>query len=210
MSSCVLLRTNDTDPSLKARHIFLRGLTRTFKEMGTTHTHTHLHTHRLHTHALRHTHMCLQRACLRCECVRPIILRTHKAHMLRNKRAEHKIFSTSIKFLPMKTIYQLVEKTQFLPHFWLTLLHWQSFAGPQDVEITFSLALPACFDTSLAIFDAPPLLSAIVKTLSTTVQYYYYFSVHTHNSRAATTTANVLNNKKTTKNQTQLTPFAVK
>jgi hypothetical protein len=93
----------------------------------------------------------------------------------------------------MKTLYQLVEKTLFLPHFSLTLLHWQSFASTLDVEITFSLALPACFDTSLAIFDAPPLLSAIVKALSTTVQYYYLsFHTHKHQSRAATTTATVL------------------
>ena len=69
-----------TDPSLKARHIFLRGLTRTFKEMGNTHklscthmgcTHTHTHTR---THALTHT--CVYRRAERaCECVRLIILR---------------------------------------------------------------------------------------------------------------------------------------
>ena len=37
---------------------------------------------------------------------------------------------------------------------------------------TFSLALPACFVTSFAILDAPPvLLSAIVRALSTTVLF---------------------------------------
>lgn len=83
--------------------------------------------------------------------------------MLRN----NKLFYTSANL-----IYQLVEKTQ-LCHIVITTFPQQHFAISLIVEITFSLALPACLDTSFAIFDAPPLLSAMVKALSTTVLFLF-------------------------------------
>jgi hypothetical protein len=54
-----------------------------------------------------------------------------------------------------------------------TLFHFNLFNFHSGQRITFSLALPACLDTSLAMFVAPPLLSAIIQALSTTVSLLF-------------------------------------